>query len=39
VNAAIDAQREAKRRHPVPIQLKRRDNTPVIESKPATPSQ
>jgi Flp pilus assembly protein TadD len=35
VNASIDAEREAKRSHPVPIQLKRRDNTPVIEPKPA----
>lgn len=35
VNAQIDAQREAKRRHPAPIQLKRRDNTPVIEPSPA----
>ena len=32
VNAVIDAKRETKRRHPGPIQLKRRDNTPVIES-------
>ena len=36
VNTVIDADREAKRRHPVPIQLKRRDNTPVIEPTPAT---
>lgn len=37
VNAEIEAQRQAKRRNRVPIQLKRRDNTPVIE--PATPNQ
>jgi Flp pilus assembly protein TadD len=39
VNAQIDAEREAKRRHPGPIQLKRRDNTPVIEPTPSTPNQ
>lgn len=44
VNALIDAERETKRSHPVPIQLKRRDNTPVIEPnvtepKPATANQ
>jgi Flp pilus assembly protein TadD len=39
VNASIDAEREAKRSHPVPIQLKRRDNTSVIEPKPATANQ
>ena len=39
VNSLIDAQREARRRHRVPIQLKRRDNTPVIEAIPANPTQ
>jgi Flp pilus assembly protein TadD len=39
VNALIDAEREAKRRHPVPIQLKRRDNTPVVEPTAPTPNQ
>jgi Flp pilus assembly protein TadD len=39
VNSQIDAQREARRRHRVPIQLKRRDNTPVIEPAPANPTQ
>ncbi len=38
VNALIDAEREAKRRHPVPIQLKRRDNTPVVEPTAPTPN-
>jgi len=33
VNAEIDAEKEAKRRRHGPIQLKRRDNTPVIEPK------
>lgn len=37
VSAKIEADREAKRRNRVPIQLKRRDNSPVIE--PATPTQ
>ncbi|MGZ4733650.1 MAG: tetratricopeptide repeat protein [Terriglobales bacterium] len=36
VNAVIDSEREAKRRHQGPIQLKRRDDTPVIEPEPAT---
>ena len=36
VNAVIDSEREAKRRHQSPIQLKRRDDTPVIEPEPAT---
>jgi Flp pilus assembly protein TadD len=35
VNAVIDAEREAKRRHHGPIQLQRRDHTPVIEPAPA----
>jgi len=35
VNATIDAEREAKRHRRGPIQLKRRDNTPVIEPEPA----
>jgi Flp pilus assembly protein TadD len=39
VNSLIDAQREARRRHRVPIQLKRRDNTPVIEPAPTVPTQ
>lgn len=39
VNAAIDAQKQAKRAHPGPIQLKRRDNTPVIEPQPAPAKQ
>jgi Flp pilus assembly protein TadD len=39
VNAAIDAERSAKRRHPVPIQLQRRDNTPVVEPTPTSPNR
>jgi Flp pilus assembly protein TadD len=39
VNAAIDAQKEAKRLHPGPIQLRRRDNTPVIEPNPIPATQ
>jgi Flp pilus assembly protein TadD len=39
VNAVIDSEREAKRRHRGPIQLKRRDDTPVIEPEPATSAQ
>jgi len=39
VNAVIDAERYARRRQQGPIQLKRRDNTPVIESEPAAPVQ
>jgi Flp pilus assembly protein TadD len=35
VNAVIDAEREAKHRRHGPIQLHRRDNTPVIEPAPA----
>jgi Flp pilus assembly protein TadD len=35
VNAAIDSERELKRRNPSPIRLKKRDNTPVIEPTPA----
>jgi Flp pilus assembly protein TadD len=39
VNAVIDSEREAKRRHQGPIQLKRRDNTPVDEPDPGTSAQ
>lgn len=39
VNAAIDAERSAKRRHRVPIQLQRRDNTPVVEPTPTSPNR
>ena len=39
VNAVIDTKRKEKRRHPGPIQLIRRDNTPVIEPQPATATQ
>jgi len=39
VNAVIDSEREAKRRHQGPIQLKRRDNTPVGEPDPGTSAQ
>jgi Flp pilus assembly protein TadD len=39
VKAAIDADRAARRRHPVPIQLQRRDNTPVVEPAPAPPNR
>jgi Flp pilus assembly protein TadD len=39
VNAVIDAERYARRRQQGPIQLKRRDNTPVIEPEPAAPAQ
>jgi Flp pilus assembly protein TadD len=39
VNAVIDSEREAKRRRQGPIQLKRRDNTPVREPGPGTSAQ
>jgi hypothetical protein len=39
VNAVIDAEREAKRHRQGPIQLKRRDNTPVREPGPGTSAQ
>jgi Flp pilus assembly protein TadD len=39
VNALIESQKEARRRHPVPIQLKHRDNTPVIEPSPDSSNQ
>jgi Flp pilus assembly protein TadD len=39
VNALMDAEREAKQSHPVPIQLKRRDHTPVTGPYPAPESQ
>ncbi|MGA3091349.1 MAG: tetratricopeptide repeat protein [Terriglobales bacterium] len=39
VNSVIDSEKEAKRRHQGPIQLKRRDETPVIEPDPATSAQ
>ncbi len=39
VNAVIDSEREAKRRRQSPIQLKRRDNTPVREPGPGTSAQ
>jgi Flp pilus assembly protein TadD len=38
VNALMDAERKAKQSHPVPIQLKRRDNTPVTGPYPAPES-
>jgi hypothetical protein len=39
VNAVIDAEKYARRRQQGPIQLKRRDNTPVIEPEPTAPVQ
>lgn len=39
VNRAIDAERETKRRHRGPIQLKRRDNTPVVPPEPVVSAQ
>jgi Flp pilus assembly protein TadD len=39
VNTVIDAERVERRGHHGPIQLERRDNTPVIEPAPATPTQ
>lgn len=39
VNAALAVDLRAKRQHPRPIQLKRRDNTLVVEPAPATPNQ
>jgi hypothetical protein len=39
VNRVIDAERETKRRHRGPIQLKRRDNTPVVPPEPVVSAQ
>ena len=39
VNGLMDAEREARQRHPLPIQLKRRDHTPVTGPYPPPENQ